>query len=105
MRNDNTTVNRKFSEWAQEAPCKKKTDLFFSVEKPEIKQAIAICNSCPFEEQCGAYATQNKIEHGVWGGKNRNGAVARRASRALANEIVSQVVEIQAVESPAEDIV
>jgi hypothetical protein len=105
MRKYNPTMEENFSEWAQEAPCKKMTDLFFSVEKPEITEAIKICSSCPFEKQCDTYATENKIEHGVWGGKNRSNAVARRSSRALAKELVSQVVEIQETESPTEDIV
>jgi len=61
-----------FLELEKVTPCRGMTDLFFSLERPEIKQAIAICGTCPFIIQCKDYAVKNKIEHGVWGGESRS---------------------------------
>ena len=41
-------------------------DIFFDHEL-ELT-AISVCVECPIMLTCRAYALNNKIEHGVWGG-------------------------------------
>ena len=45
-------------------------DTFFSGRgaNEQIRQARAICVSCPVREECLNYALEHGIQHGVWGG-------------------------------------
>ena len=104
MKKYNPTLEQNFIEWSDDAPCKGMLDLFFSDKRNEITQAIAICNTCPYQKQCDEYATVNKIEHGVWGGTMRNKGVRLRASRNAAKKAIEQVVEVQAIDSNNDDI-
>jgi hypothetical protein len=47
-------------------PCKHLTYLFFDPHTED--QAVAICAGCPAREDCRAYAHDNRVEDGVWGG-------------------------------------
>lgn len=57
--------------WQDEAACKGLGVDFF----PEVgfnkmvKVALAVCAKCPVRERCLQFALDNKIEHGIWGGK------------------------------------
>jgi hypothetical protein len=52
-----------------EAACRgKSTDLFFSQDAKEIRQAKRICRECPERERCLEMATANAESAGVWGG-------------------------------------
>jgi hypothetical protein len=93
MKKYNPTLEQNFIEWAADAPCKGKTDLFFSIETPEIKQAIAICSTCPYVAQCKEYARVNKIEHGVWGGESRS-RISNRKKRSAGEVAVHEVAQV-----------
>jgi len=44
-------------------------DLPFTVEgKKMTEEAKSICATCPYMEECAAYALSNPEEKGVWGG-------------------------------------
>lgn len=51
----------------QEACLDKNTELFFSKEESEIREALMICMSCVQREPCLQYALGIKVE-GIWGG-------------------------------------
>jgi WhiB family redox-sensing transcriptional regulator len=42
--------------------------VFFPNEGDGVRRAQAICSSCPVRAECLAYALDNRILHGVWGG-------------------------------------
>ena len=86
----NPTMEENFSQWANEAPCKGMTDLFFSIERPEIKQAIAICSTCPYVAPCKDYAKVNNIEHGVWGGESRS-KISNKKKKSAAEVAIQEV--------------
>jgi WhiB family redox-sensing transcriptional regulator len=61
--------------WFDHAVCMGKTDLFYSHynERPSARhrrelKAIAICNTCPVQEQCRKHGRDN-AEYGIWGGE------------------------------------
>lgn len=41
---------------------------FFPEKGFSSKEAKAICGACPVQEECLAYALENKIRFGIWGG-------------------------------------
>jgi WhiB family redox-sensing transcriptional regulator len=41
-------------------------EMFFNKEAED--EAIEVCRNCPIIQQCAAYAIENKIVDGVWGG-------------------------------------
>jgi WhiB family redox-sensing transcriptional regulator len=43
-------------------------DLFFAVGAREHKQAKKICRACPVRRECLAYAMDEPVDHGIWGG-------------------------------------
>lgn len=52
-----------------EAACRgKSTDLFFSQDSKEMRQAKRICRGCPERERCLEMAIANAESAGVWGG-------------------------------------
>jgi WhiB family redox-sensing transcriptional regulator len=62
--------------WMDEAICKGRTHLFFppKAERPQARvrreaQARKLCNSCPVQLQCQAFARDNR-EYGYWGGES-----------------------------------
>ncbi len=52
------------------AACTGQLHLMFSLGTSEIKQAKQLCASCPVQPACLAYATANREQHGIWGGRN-----------------------------------
>lgn len=44
------------------------TEVFFPENVRDAATAKAICAACPVSAECLAYATENREEHGVWGG-------------------------------------
>jgi WhiB family redox-sensing transcriptional regulator len=81
--------------WAAEAACiDKPLDWWFpgsapnganldEVElAPTARIAMAICHTCPVEQQCLQHALRNDEVHGIWGGKSeRARARLRRGLR------------------------
>lgn len=62
--------------WMDDAICKGRTHLFFppKAERPQARvrreaQARKLCNSCPVQLQCQAFARDNR-EYGYWGGES-----------------------------------
>ena len=43
-------------------------DLFFAPTKEQTRQALAICEICPVQEDCLEYALDARERFGVWGG-------------------------------------
>ena len=63
-----------------------KMPTFFPTEISGVKRAIAVCAECPVREACLEYALENKIEHGVWGGKSERAraTLVRERAKGLA---------------------
>lgn len=54
-------------------------DLF--VEGAAQNRAKSLCTGCPVQAECLAYALDQRVEHGVWGGmteRERRGLLRRR---------------------------
>jgi len=58
--------------WVDLAACAgMDTDLWFlDNQTGSYRQVRAICNTCPVQPDCLAYALENRISHGMWGGLN-----------------------------------
>lgn len=61
--------------WATQAVCKGRTDLFFAPagERPveatrRVAQARELCFACPVRAECRTHA-RNHREYGIWGGE------------------------------------
>jgi WhiB family transcriptional regulator, redox-sensing transcriptional regulator len=63
-------------EWMDDAACVGMDDrLFFDDQYNDYAEAAAVCAACPVRAACLAYALNNCIDHGFWGGttgKERN---------------------------------
>ena len=76
------------SNWRADAACRgADSDLFFPVGTTgpalrHIDEAKRICRACPARTQCLAWALDNGITDGVWGGATED---ERRAIRRLAS--------------------
>lgn len=55
--------------------CDGLTDLFFSDDAGEQREAMALCARCPLLTVCGEEGTQ--VEYGVWGGRLASGGRPR----------------------------
>ena len=61
------------------------TATFFPSDGVGVLQAIEICRTCVVRERCLAYALENGINIGVWGGVSERGRQKlRRSARRLA---------------------
>jgi hypothetical protein len=79
-----------------EAACRgKSTDLFFSQDAKEMRQAKRICRSCPERERCLEMAIANAESGGVWGG------VVFRRGKPDVNDMEYWRSKEQAVSTPA----
>ena len=55
--------------WRDDAACRgEATSVFFPDASQPAAPALAICRNCPVRAPCLAYAIENHIVHGVWGG-------------------------------------
>jgi WhiB family transcriptional regulator, redox-sensing transcriptional regulator len=55
--------------WRALASCSQiDPDLFFAVGAREHKMAKKVCRSCPVRRECLAYAMDEPVDHGIWGG-------------------------------------
>lgn len=51
---------------------------------PEIKRAIALCNSCPVQEKCLEQGMEPRnLGHGIWGGKLAGERIAMADERGI----------------------
>jgi WhiB family transcriptional regulator, redox-sensing transcriptional regulator len=79
--------------WRADAACRDADpDLFFPIGTAkaaprQIEEAKRICRSCPAQTQCLAWALDNRVADGVWGGTTEDerrviwGLLAREATR------------------------
>ncbi len=80
-------VRRDRSPWQESAACRHAdTELFFPIgsgghAEGEMRQAKALCASCPVRQACLRYALITGQEFGIWGGYDEN---ERRLLRAMA---------------------
>jgi WhiB family redox-sensing transcriptional regulator len=66
--------------WQADALCAQADpEAFFPTKGGSTRDAKTICASCPVVAECLAYALDNNMDEGVWGGKS---AVERREIRA-----------------------
>src|ERR1700745_817556 len=76
--------------WRDDAACRDADpDLFFPVGTTgsalrQIRQAKRICRTCPAQTQCLAWALDNGVTDGVWGGTTED---ERRAIQSLPRTI------------------
>ena len=55
--------------WVVFSACRDKdSDLFFPETKVQERGALAICRTCPVQNECLEYAFEADIRYGVWGG-------------------------------------
>lgn len=68
-------------DWRERAVCASTDpELFFPLKGGgKLGPALAVCAGCPVREQCLAFALDNRIMHGIWGGLSE-----RRRRRLLA---------------------
>lgn len=59
------------TEWMERGACKGKTHLFFTDQGGNVPRTVkAICNSCPVEADCLAYARAlPTVPGGIWAGR------------------------------------
>jgi len=65
---------------------------FFPENPNDASIAKAICIDCKVQPQCLAYALENDIPHGVWGGmskEERSGLIRKISGRALKELLAS----------------
>ena len=54
--------------WHADAACRERPDLNWFPERGEdVRQAKAVCSSCPVRSDCLADALANRRHHGIWG--------------------------------------
>jgi WhiB family redox-sensing transcriptional regulator len=68
--------------WQQDAECVHHAGRvdFFPARGESVRDAKAVCASCPVREQCLDFALRLKVAHGVWGG------LSERERRSLRRE-------------------
>ena len=62
-------------DWRDDALCVEVSgDLFFPLPGADarVAEAKSICDACDVQAQCLAYALDNNIEDGIWGGHTPN---------------------------------
>ena len=52
--------------------------MFFPADERSTREAKSVCGGCPVRDLCLAYAVDNRITDGVWGGLSE---LERRALR------------------------
>ncbi|MFE3852305.1 WhiB family transcriptional regulator [Streptomyces griseorubiginosus] len=69
------------SDWSERGLCRTADPDELFVEGAAQNRAKAVCTGCPSRTECLAYALDNRIEHGVWGGmteRDRRALLRRR---------------------------
>nr|WP_206345339.1 WhiB family transcriptional regulator [Streptomyces thermoviolaceus] len=56
------------SGWSSRAACTSGNAEALFADDPVQRAATAVCADCPVRTECLAYALDNRIHHGVWGG-------------------------------------
>ena len=59
------------TEWMAEGRCRAvPPSVFFPSDGLGVQSAQRICADCPVADACLEYALDNRIDHGVWGGRS-----------------------------------
>jgi WhiB family transcriptional regulator, redox-sensing transcriptional regulator len=59
------------TEWMAGGKCREvPPSVFFPSDGLGVQAAQRICAECPVSEECLEYALENRIDHGVWGGRS-----------------------------------
>jgi WhiB family redox-sensing transcriptional regulator len=72
---------RRGTEWMRDAACKGMNPALFFPNRGDnraIRAARKVCDGCPVREKCDIYAMDNRMHHGMWGGRTE---MDRKASR------------------------
>ena len=80
-------------EWMMAAACRTidppEVSRFFPTSGGSVAAAREYCERCPVRVECGDYAIENRVHHGVWGGMSerdrRRVRVQKAAARAAAS--------------------
>ncbi|GAA2990404.1 hypothetical protein GCM10017559_08020 [Streptosporangium longisporum] len=77
-----TQKERRMS-WDKDAACRRESKelmfpLSYAAENPQVREAKAVCRSCPITSACLAYALERGEPEGIWGGQTPQ---ERRRSR------------------------
>lgn len=68
--------------WHPRAACRGHPEVNFFPSRGEPNDAAkAVCAGCPVREECLAFAQEERIEHGMWGGLSTHQRQAQRAKR------------------------
>ncbi|WP_405524519.1 WhiB family transcriptional regulator [Streptomyces canus] len=69
------------TDWGDRGLCKSADPDELFVEGAAQNRAKAVCTGCPVRTECLAYALDQRIEHGIWGGmteRERRALLRRR---------------------------
>ncbi|MEU8513778.1 WhiB family transcriptional regulator [Kitasatospora sp. NPDC048722] len=69
------------TDWAKRGICRTADPDELFVDGAAQNRAKAVCSGCPVRTECLAYALDERIEHGVWGGmtdRERRALLRRR---------------------------
>ena len=59
------------TDWMADGKCREMPPtVFFPSDGLGVQAAQRICEGCPVAETCLEYALDNRIDHGVWGGRS-----------------------------------
>ena len=47
-------------------------DIWFSTAGKNLREAKRLCGRCPVRKQCLAFALEESVAHGVWGGMSES---------------------------------
>ena len=65
--------------WMRRSACRDRDPgMFFPADERSTQEAKSVCRECPVRDHCLAYAVDNRITDGVWGGLSE---LERRALR------------------------
>lgn len=69
--------------WWDEAACKDQPEVNWFPERGEpTEPAKQVCDACPARDACLAFAVEEHIEHGIWGGTSGRERRTMRRQRA-----------------------
>ncbi len=78
------------ADWMSGGKCRELSpSIFFPSDGVGVQAAQKICAECPVAAECLQYALEERVDHGVWGGKSE-----RERRRMLRRRRVGQVVPV-----------
>lgn len=82
-------------EWQADGACREHDgDAWFPGRGESTAKARRICMGCPVREECLAYAEENLIKFGIWGGLSERQRRDRRKGRTMACETCAVEIPI-----------